>query len=316
MLTAGTGAPTANPGWRRCFGDGARDRMTLGVWLPIESVWRARPALVDQERLARRADQLGFAALWMRDIPLRDPDFADIGSVHDAFVYLAWLAAHTERIALATGAIALPLRHPLHVAKAAASVDQLSRGRLILGIATGDRESEFPAFGKQRAEAAAELRANLATLHRAAQSIERVDVVPKPVATRLPIVVAGQAGQTLEWIAEHADGWITWPRTPEHQRTLVARWREAVARVDPAIHKPIAIALYVDLARDPDLAPWPIKLGLRVGRNRLVQFLEGLEATGIDHVALNLTPGHRPASEVLEELGEHVATRFPAASQI
>jgi luciferase-type oxidoreductase len=285
--------------------------MTLGVWLPIESVWRATPALVDQERLAKRAEDLGFAALWMRDIPLRDPDFADVGSAHDAFVYLAWLAAHTETIALATGAIALPLRHPLHVAKAAASVDQLSRGRLILGIATGDRESEFPAFGKQRADAPADLRDALAAIHLAAGAVARgPDVVPKPVAERLPIVVAGNAGQTLEWIAERADGWITWPRTAEMQRALVERWRTTVARVSPGVHKPIAVALYVDLATDIDLAPWPIKLGYRVGRNRLLPILEQLAATGFDHVALNLTPGHRPAAEVLEEIGEHIAPKF------
>jgi luciferase-type oxidoreductase len=309
VLIAGTTAPTENAGWRRCFGE---RRMTLGLWLPIESVWRAKPTLVDQEKLARRAEELGFAALWMRDIPLRDPDFADVGSVHDAFVYLAWLAAHTEKIALATGAIAVPLRHPLHVAKAAASVDQLSRGRLILGIATGDRESEFPAFGKRRADAPAELRDALAAIHGAARSVERgADVVPKPVAQRLPIVVAGNAGQTMDWIAENADGWITWPRTPQHQRALVESWREAVARLAPGTHKPIATALYVDLATDPDLAPWPIRLGVRVGRNRLLPILEELEASGLDHVALNLGPGHRPAAEVLEELGESIAPRFP-----
>lgn len=44
-------------------------------------------------------------------------------------------------------AIVVPIRHPLHLAKAAASIDQLSGGRLILGVATGDRPVEFPAFG-------------------------------------------------------------------------------------------------------------------------------------------------------------------------
>ncbi|MGE0400620.1 MAG: TIGR03571 family LLM class oxidoreductase [Kofleriaceae bacterium] len=309
MLTPGSGDATDNPGWKRCFR--APGAMTLGLWMPIEAVWRATPALVDQERLARRAEELGFAALWLRDIPLRDPSFGDVGQVHDVFVYLAWLAAHTQTIALATGAVVLPLRHPLHVAKAAASIDQLSRGRLILGIASGDRPIEFPAFGRSRDDAPAEVRAALDAIRLALRGDAPADVVPKPVARELPIVVAGHAGQSLEWIATNAHGWITWPRPPEHQAALVRSWREAVA-ASGAAHKPLAKALFVDLATDPDLDAWPIRLGVRVGRNRLLALLEQLEASGIDHVALSLTPGHRPASEVLDELGEWILPRFAA----
>src|SRR5690349_25044424 len=100
-----------------------------------------------QERLARHAQDLGFAALWFRDVPLRDPNFGDVGQVYDPWVYLGWIAAQTSAIALATGSIILPLRHPLHTAKAAASLDQLTGGRLVLGVASGDRPVEFPAFG-------------------------------------------------------------------------------------------------------------------------------------------------------------------------
>lgn len=287
--------------------------MTLGLWMPIEAVWRATPSLVDQERLARRAEELGFAALWLRDIPLRDPSFGDLGQVHDVFVYLAWLAAHTRTIALASGAVALPLRHPLHVAKAAASIDQLSGGRLILGIASGDRPIEFPAFGRSRDDAPSDLRASLEAIRIALSPAAPADVVPKPVARELPIIVAGHAGQSLEWIATHAHGWITWPRPPEHQAALVRSWRDAVATAGFS-HKPLAQALHIDLATDPDLEVWPIRLGVRVGRNRLLRILEQLEASGLDHVALSLTRGHRPASEVLEELGEWILPRFAASS--
>jgi luciferase-type oxidoreductase len=82
-----------------------------------------------------------------RDVPLRDPSFGDIGQVYDPWVYLGWIAAQTRTIALATGSIILPLRHPLYTAKASASIDQLSGGRFVLGVASGDRPVEFPAFG-------------------------------------------------------------------------------------------------------------------------------------------------------------------------
>ena len=61
-------------------------------------------------------------------------------------VYLGLLAGLTERIALGVASIVLPLRHPAHVAKAAASVDVLSGGRLLLGVASGDRPEEYPAL--------------------------------------------------------------------------------------------------------------------------------------------------------------------------
>ena len=70
-------------------------------------------------------------------MPLRDPSFGDIGQVYDPWVYLGWIAAQTRTIALATGSIILPLRHPLHTAKASASIDQLSGGRFVLGVASG-----------------------------------------------------------------------------------------------------------------------------------------------------------------------------------
>lgn len=70
--------------------------------------------------LAQQAERLGFAALWARNVPLNDPSFGDLGQIYDPFVWLPTISAHTSNIALATGAIILPLHHPIDVAKAAA----------------------------------------------------------------------------------------------------------------------------------------------------------------------------------------------------
>src|SRR3954470_21048594 len=134
-------------GFERMFAPG---RLTLGVFFPIEAFEGDQPTMRGQERLARRAEELGFAALWFRDVPLRDPNFGDVGQVYDPWVYLGWIATQTRTIALATGSIVLPLRHPLHTAKASASVDKLSGTRLVLGVASGDRPVEYPAFGSDR----------------------------------------------------------------------------------------------------------------------------------------------------------------------
>jgi luciferase-type oxidoreductase len=298
----------------------APHRLTFGVFFPIEAFPGDRPTMTDQVALARRAEALGFAALWFRDVPLRDPAFGDVGQVFDPWVYLGFIAAHTERIALATGAIVLPLRHPLHTAKAAASVDQLSGGRLMLGVASGDRPVEFPAFGVDIEERGSAFRENLRVIRQVLEgSFENVtsaygsmmgaDVIPKPVR-RLPLLVTGSSRQSPEWIAEFSDGWITYPRSTVLQSRLAREWHETVQRHSPGAFKPFAQSLYVDLAADPDEPPSAIHLGFRAGWKGLLQYALGLRHAGVNHVALNLKYGRRSAGEVLEEIGREVLPRL------
>lgn len=308
------------PGFRRMFAPG---RLTVGLFFPIEAFQRDEPTMRDQDRLALRAEELNFAALWTRDVPLRDPNFGDVGQVYDPWVWLGFVAARTRAIALATGSIVLPLRHPLHTAKAAASVDQLTGARLVLGVASGDRPAEFPAFGVDWHRRDVLFRENWAVMRKVlteefprVQSsyglmMGTVDLVPKPVG-RIPMLVTGSSKQNLEWIAANADGWITYPRSLDRQAELVARWRAAAAEAAPGTFKPFAQSLYVDLADDPDAPPQPIHLGFRGGREVLLGFLEDLRGAGVNHVALNLKYGARSAGEVIEEIGREVLPRLEA----
>ena len=305
-------------GFRRMF---APDRLSLGLFFPIEAFEGDEPRMRDQARLARSAEELGFAALWTRDVPLRDPSFGDLGQVYDPWVWLGWIAAHTSSIALATGSIILPLRHPLHVAKASASVDQLTGGRFVLGVASGDRPVEFPAFGIDWHQRDALFRENLAVIREVLMAefpsiqssygtmMGNADLVPKPVS-RLPILITGSSRQSFEWIAAHADGWITYPRDLARQAELVAKWRAAVEAVSPGVFKPFAQSLYVDLADAPAEPPRPIHLGFRAGRDFLVDFLGELAGAGVNHVILNLKYGRRAAGEVVEEIGREVLPRL------
>ena len=320
MATANMLSPNRNAkhsdmeGFRRMF---APDRLTLGVFFPIEAFERDQPSMQHQEYLARRAEELGFAALWFRDVPLRDPSFGDIGQVFDPWVYLGWIAAQTREIALATGSLVLPLRHPLHTAKAAASVDQLSGGRLVLGIASGDRPVEFPAFGVDFEQRSALFRENLNVIRTVlteefptlrssyGELYGTADLVPKPTG-RLPMLVTGHSGQRLDWIAQHADGWITYPRGIERQMEVASHWRAAVETAAPGTFKPFVQSFYVDLSDNPDQPPTPIHLGFRGGRNFVLRFLDALQAIGVNHVILNLQYGARDAGTVLEEIGKEI----------
>ena len=303
--------------FQRMFAPG---RLTLGVFFPIEAFAGDQPTMIEQVPLARRAEELGFAALWFRDVPLRDPSFGDVGQIFDPWVYLGFIAAQTERIALATGSIVLPLRHPLHTAKAAASVDQLSGGRLMLGVASGDRPVEFPAFGvdaEQRGEA---FRENLRVLRHVLErsfepiassygTLDGADLVPKPVG-RIPLLVTGSSRQSPEWIARSSDGWITYPRPALLQTRLAREWHETVQRHSPGTFKPFAQSLYVDLSANPDERPTPIHLGFRAGWKALLEHALDLREAGVNHVAFNLKYGRRGAREVLEEIGREILPRM------
>lgn len=308
-----------HPGFRTMFSE---DRLTLGLFAPIEAYQGSIPTMDDHLVRARRAEQLGFSALWIRDIPLYDPSFGDVGQIYDPWVYLGHLARHTGRIALATGSIVLPVRHPLHVAKAAASADQLSGGRFVLGIASGDRPLEFPAFGLDAEARGERFRHSFLVLRQALEtrfpeidsplgSLHDLDILPKPVTGTLPLFVTGSSRQPMEWIAAQSDGWITYPRTLAAQATVIAMWKQLAAKAAPGRFKPFVQSLYIDLTEDPHAAPTPIHLGVRVGRTALIELLAKLESFGINHVILNLKYGTRPASDVLEELGGEVVPLFP-----
>ena len=310
-------------GFQRMFADG---RLTLGLFVPIEAYQGSIPTMRHHLALAQQAEQAGFAAMWVRDVPLFDPSFGDVGQIYDPWVYLGYLAASTRTIALATGSIVLPLRHPLHVAKAAASIDQLSGGRLVLGLASGDRAVEFPAFGLDAAERGERFREALAFLRRALEEhfpeidsplglLRNADLIPKPVAGRLPLLITGNSLQSFEWIAAHGDGWITYPRPLATQAELAAKWRRLTTEAAPGRFKPFAQSLYIDLAESCRAAPTPIHLGFRLGREPLIDLLRSLQASGVHHVALNLKYGHRPAGDVLEELGTEVLPHFPMPRQ-
>ncbi|WP_033288915.1 LLM class oxidoreductase [Amycolatopsis jejuensis] len=315
-----------HPGYRRMFAPG---RLTVGLFLPL---WQYRGELEEmrgQGAIVQAADRGGLAGLWVRDIPLHDKKFGDVGQVYDPWTYLAWLSAHTERIALAAGSIVTTLRHPIDVAKQAASLDRLSGGRLVLGVAAGDRASEFPAYGIPYDERAARFAESLPLVRRLLtesfpQACSRLthltgttDVLPKPTTGEIPLIVTGSSRQTEDWIAEHSDGWLVYPgtaHTPEGPAELGAKisgWR---SRIPGGEFKPVITNEWIDLAPDPGYPPTPLRGGfvLRTGRNGLIDLLGRWQDNGVNHVALGVQHGSRPAEEAVAEIVEWVLPHFPS----
>jgi luciferase-type oxidoreductase len=301
----------------RVFSDGA---LSLGLTLPMLRAGTIVADFDEQLALARLADERGFRALWIRDVPLNSADYPDPVGHLDPWVLLGALAANTRRIALVSGAIVLTLRHPLHIAKAALSVDTLSHGRFILGLGSGDRPPEYAAFGRDSDERRELYRSHWETVAAALGEPSRVipDRTPEGAPTfqllpenshAVPLLAVGSGGQSVDWIARHSLGWMTYHREPDAQRARYSMWRAAVERVAPEAFRAFGVAMRLELSSDPHEPAQAVSLGYRTGRHGLIDILKALRADGTHHVTFNLS-SERPVAEVINELADEVLPRF------
>ncbi|MEM9272519.1 MAG: LLM class oxidoreductase [Cyanobacteria bacterium P01_F01_bin.143] len=307
-----------NQGYNSVFRLG---KLSLGLVVPIESyALGAVPTMTNHVERVQLAEKLGFAAVWLRDVPFNVPSFGDAGQTYDPFVYLGLLAGQTKRIALGVASVILPLRHPAHVAKAAASADVLSGGRVILGVASGDRPEEYPALNLSYSDRGQRFRESFDYIKRMSEvtpvfeniygkTHSGMDMLPKPVSGKLPLLITGGSQQDPEWIAQNGDGWMIYPRNIGIQTQIVRNWRsqiEAAGRPNQPVMEP----LYIDLVEDPDTPPLPIHLGLRLGIKHLKTYLKSRQEIGINHVALNLRFNKANIETTLKRLADDVLPEF------
>ncbi|MFB6179997.1 MAG: TIGR03571 family LLM class oxidoreductase [Halorientalis sp.] len=303
-------ASHANAGFERIFGP---DALTFGTGFPLTGARESRPHVETELDLAAHAERLGFDALWARDVPLYWPRFGDAGQTFDPWSWLSQVAAHTTDIALGTASIVLALRHPLHVAKSAATLDRLSDGRLVMGVATGDRDPEFPAFDVDR-ENRGELFRESVSLLRTVWREEfpetegswgrldgELDLVPKPTAETVPLLPTGRARQSMAWLGEYGDGWLFYHLPLDTLESFLADWREVAGE------KPYAMAVRTELADDPTAEPEHVHQGYRAGSEWFVEYFRDLDAMGVDHVLVS-TAGDDPERE-LTRFAEQVIER-------
>jgi len=170
--------------------------------------------------IARRAETLGFSTL------------ATIGReaypTYEELVTLAAAAAVTERIGLMTDILLAATREPVLLAKQAATLDQISGGRFILGIGTGGREDDFTASGNDFHRRGKRLDAELELMHRAWQG-EPVPgtnqpVTPRPVNGRaVPTAFGGNVDAVVRRVAKYGVGYTLGGGTPEALKGMIER---------------------------------------------------------------------------------------------
>jgi probable F420-dependent oxidoreductase len=198
-------------------------------------------------RLARAAEAAGFESLWVADhVVLPDPPVAGRPMAPDMplldpIVSLTFLAAHTSRVLLGTGVIILPQRQAVVLAKQLASLDVLSKGRLIFGLGVGWCEPEMRSVGAPFAERGRVADDYLAAMqavwtqarpshHGPYVSFDGVQAMPRPLQAPVPIVVGGRTPPAFRRAVTRGHGWYGFGLDVPETQKLLAGLREAAKK--------------------------------------------------------------------------------------
>ena len=191
--------------------------LEVGVQLPeVEREVRWPEMLA----LARRAEEAGFDSVWVGDHMLYRGDGREERGPWDAWMLLAAIAASTERVRLGPLVASTAFHHPGLIARMAATVDEVSGGRFVLGLGAGWNETEFRAFGLPFDRLVARFLEAFEIIRRLLAG-ERVTfagdyyhtedaVLLPPPARRVPLMVGSQGPRLLRATLPHADAWNTW----------------------------------------------------------------------------------------------------------
>ena len=221
--------------------------MKVGIALPNN--WGVMDPL-DIVDVAVRAEELGFASVWASEHVINTAYIQSrIGKrpYYHPMAILSFVAARTTRVMLGTSIIILPFRSPFELAKYGATLDQLSRGRLIFGVGIGNIKDEFDAMrlpwekrGLMTDEAMGVMKAlwtqEDAEFHGKLFDFENVATSPKPYQSpHIPFWVGGMSDAAIRRAAVLGDGWHPTAISPDqlrmHHRDIRAM-REAAGR-DP-----------------------------------------------------------------------------------
>lgn len=279
--------------------------MKVGVVLPIggnDGPTGGMPTWPDLLAMARATEDAGLDAGWIADHFLyRASDGTEHG-MHDAWTALSAVAAATSRIELGPIVLCATFRNPALTAKMAATLDEVSGGRLVLGVGCGWHEPEYDAMGLPfdhrvgRFEEWLEIVARLlrgerltfeGRFHRTSDAI----LVPAP-GRRIPVLVAAKRTRMLEITARWADAWNTaWYALPDDRlRGLLAAMDAALASAerDPAeVRRTVGI-----IVRDGGQphVPEPEEHAIEGSVDDVAQALDAYRALGIDQVQAILEP--------------------------
>jgi probable F420-dependent oxidoreductase len=300
--------------------------LRLGIALP-QTLPEARVDHAYLRDYVRQAEAMGFEDGWLTENIL-SPYFQ-----LEPLTYLSYLAAITERIRLGVAVVILNTRNPVQLAKALATLDQLSNGRVILGVGLGAGSQNYAAFGVPaerrvtRFEEAVKVMKALWTVQSATVAgefwrLENARMQPKPVQKpHVPIVFGGHSEKALRRAVRMGDGWmaagsVSTEQSIDSLKQIRGYLREAGR--DEArfmLSKRLYIAVHDDEAAAREKLSAALgyqygsrdhgSMGLAATPARAVEVLGRLREAGAQHVVLN------PVYEYMEQMDALMAKVVP-----
>jgi probable F420-dependent oxidoreductase len=292
-------------------------RMKIGVIPPIaeQEAYGGAPGWPVIRSYAKRAEALGFDSLWIYDHLLyRWPNDPVTHGLWECWTTLTALAEATERVELGTIVLCVPFRNPALLAKMAVTLDEISGGRLILGLGAGWHQPEFDAFGYSFDHLASRFEEGLAIIapllregqvdftgeYYAAPNSALVPRGPRPHGP--PILIASFKPRMLDITAKYADQWNTaWFGTVDGVAARRAELEAACKAIgrDPAT---IEITVGVSIAYPEAGAEIPPREKVLTGSaSEIAADLKRYEEAGVSHLICNIDPQTEAALELFAE---------------
>jgi probable F420-dependent oxidoreductase len=270
--------------------------MDFGITLPNFGKYADKNKII---KIASAAQELEFDSVWVSDHIIIPDTHEGFGNVfYDPIVTLSYLASITKKIKLGTSVIILPYRNPVVFAKMVSTLDQLSDGRIILGIGAGWLEKEFQALGiafNKRGEMTDESLKVLKTLWTQESpsftgknfKFSDIKFLPKPIQKPYPpIWIGGGSDKAIERAVTYGNGWHPVSLTPE-------KLKEKLFIVQELLRNQKKENFVISLRRNLEITDKEIDDHdtLRGSVEKIVRGLKEYKNIGVDHLLLHFLSG-------------------------
>jgi probable F420-dependent oxidoreductase len=292
--------------------------MKIGLMLPLGG--NETRGFDELREMALAAEAGGLDSVWGADHLI----FRDDGGIHESWTVLTAVAAITSRVEIGPLVLALPFRNPALTAKMAAELDEVSNGRLILGLGCGWHQPEFDAFGYPfdhrvgRFEEGLEILAPLLRGERVSfegryHRVEDAELLPRPIrAGGPPILIAGKRPRMLGLVAKHADQWNgAWYGFPDQADELRTRLANVRRQLDDAGRDPATLILTAGISIVYEGAnPKAPERAIRGTPDEMADALAGYAELGIQHLIAHVYPRSADSVRRLAEAADLARDRL------
>ncbi len=289
--------------------------MKLGYSIPNN---QGVAAVADLVALAAHAETLGYHSVWVSEHLFHSTYVAKrLGArpYHDPLTVLTAIAGQTEVVRLGTSVLVIPWHHPARLGKTIASLDNLSNGRVDLGVGVAITEDEFENLGvdfKTRGRRADDTLAALRALW--SEDVPQHDgpfyqfsgqrFEPKPMQSPLPVHIGGGSEAALKRVVAFGHGWHALGKSPNELGADLERLRgllAAAGRADDPMH--VSIRCVVDFVDQPWDKPYGDRRTLKGTSAEVRATIEAYAAAGVDEIVIDANSADLPRNrEIMQRV--------------